>query len=43
MQNIHNNCYQTAAEYDSPGNYVIGANVVGFKRVADAMIAFGVI
>lgn len=43
MQNIHANCYQTAAEYDSPGNYVIGANIVGFKRVADAMIAFGVI
>jgi glutamate dehydrogenase (NADP+) len=43
MQNIHNTCYETAAEYGSPGNYVIGANVVGFKRVADAMIAFGVI
>lgn len=43
MQNIHANCYQTAAEYGSPGNYVIGANIVGFKRVADAMIAFGVI
>ncbi len=43
MQNIHANCYQTAAEYDSQGNYVIGANIVGFKRVADAMIAFGVI
>lgn len=43
MQNIHTNCYQTAAEYGSPGNYVIGANIVGFKRVADAMIAFGVI
>jgi len=43
MQNIHTNCYQTAAEFGSPGNYVIGANIVGFKRVADAMIAFGVI
>jgi glutamate dehydrogenase (NADP+) len=43
MQNIHTSCYETAAEYGSPGNYVIGANIVGFKRVADAMIAFGVI
>lgn len=43
MQNIHTNCYQTAAEYGSPGNYVIGANIVSFKRVADAMIAFGII
>jgi glutamate dehydrogenase (NADP+) len=43
MQNIHTNCYQAAAEYGSAGNYVIGANVIGFKRVADAMIAFGVI
>lgn len=43
MQNIHNHTYQTAAEYGSPGNYVIGANIVSFKRVADAMIAFGVI
>src|SRR5690606_16153013 len=43
MQNIHENCYETAAEYGSPNNYVIGANIVGFRRVADAMIAFGVI
>lgn len=43
MQNIHNDCYETAAEYGSPGNYVAGANIVGFRRVADAMIAFGVI
>lgn len=43
MQNIHNNAYHTAAEFGSPGNYVIGANIVSFKRVADAMIAFGVI
>lgn len=43
MQNIHNNAYQTAAEFGSPGNYIIGANIVSFKRVADAMIAFGII
>ncbi len=43
MSNIHRNCYETAEEYGSPGNYVIGANIAGFKRVAEAMLAFGVI
>ncbi|HEX7028923.1 MAG TPA: NADP-specific glutamate dehydrogenase [Gammaproteobacteria bacterium] len=43
MSNIHTRCYETAAEFGSPGNYVIGANIVGFRRVADAMLAFGVI
>lgn len=43
MSNIHERCYETAAEFGSPGNYVIGANIVGFRRVAEAMLAFGVI
>jgi glutamate dehydrogenase (NADP+) len=43
MQNIHHNCYQTAEEYGARNNYVIGANIVGFRRVAEAMMAFGVI
>jgi glutamate dehydrogenase (NADP+) len=43
MQDIHDNCYQTAASYGSPNNYMKGANIVGFQRVADAMIAFGII
>lgn len=43
MRNIHNDCYQTAAEYGSPDNYVVGANIAGFQRVAEAMVAFGVI
>jgi len=43
MKNIHANCYATADEFGSPGNYVIGANIAGFRRVADALIAFGVI
>ena len=34
---------KTAEEFGSPGNYSIGANIVGFRRVADAMLAFGVI
>jgi glutamate dehydrogenase (NADP+) len=43
MTEIHRACYETAAEFGSPGNYVLGANVVGFIRVAEAMVAFGLI
>ncbi len=43
MRDIHNRCYETADEYGAPGNYVAGANIAGFSRVADAMLAFGVI
>jgi glutamate dehydrogenase (NADP+) len=43
MKEIHGACYEKAEEFGSPGNYVIGANVVGFMRVAEAMVAFGLI
>jgi glutamate dehydrogenase (NADP+) len=43
MAAIHRNCHETAAEFGSPGNYILGANIVGFRRVADAMLAFGVV
>lgn len=43
IRNIHRDCHETAAEFGSPGNYVIGANISGFRRVAEAMLAFGVI
>jgi glutamate dehydrogenase (NADP+) len=43
MQNIHRNCYETAEEFGVPGNYVVGSNITGFIRVAEAMLAFGVI
>ncbi|WAP52381.1 NADP-specific glutamate dehydrogenase [Arthrobacter sp. ATA002] len=43
MVNIHDSCARTAEEYGSPGNYVVGANINGFVRVADAMLAQGVI
>jgi glutamate dehydrogenase (NADP+) len=43
MASIHTLCYETAEEYGSPGNYVLGSNVAGFLRVADAMAAFGLI
>ena len=43
MIDIHKDCYETAKEYGLHNNYVAGANIVGFKRVAEAMLAFGVI
>ncbi|WP_269779225.1 NADP-specific glutamate dehydrogenase [Propioniciclava soli] len=43
MVGIHSRCSETAEEYGAPGDYVLGANVAGFLRVADAMMAFGVI
>jgi len=43
MVNIHDRCAATADEYGSPGNYVVGANIGGFVKVADAMLALGVI
>jgi glutamate dehydrogenase (NADP+) len=43
MINIHNNAAKTAEEYNAPGNYVVGANIAGFLKVARAMMAQGVI
>ncbi|ERG64490.1 glutamate dehydrogenase [Agrococcus pavilionensis RW1] len=43
MQGIHDRCAETADEYGRPGDYVAGANIAGFNRVADAMLALGVI
>lgn len=43
MVEIHRSCFETAEEYGRPGDYVFGANTTGFCRVADAMLAFGVI
>ncbi|WP_433376571.1 NADP-specific glutamate dehydrogenase [Streptosporangium sp. CA-115845] len=43
MQDIHSRCLETAREYGMPGNYVAGANIDGFKRVADAMLSLGLI
>jgi glutamate dehydrogenase (NADP+) len=43
MEGIHSRCEETADEYGEPGNYVLGANIAGFTKVADAMIAQGVI
>jgi len=43
MHGIHDRCAQTAEEYGEPGNYVLGANIAGFIRVAEAMRALGVV
>ena len=43
MVNIHENVAECAEEYGMPGDYVTGANIAGFIKVADAMKAFGVV
>ena len=43
MRSIHLRCLETADEYGTPNDYVAGANIAGFTRVADAMLALGVI
>ena len=43
MHSVHDRCLATADEYEAPGNYVVGANVAGFIKVADAMLALGVV
>jgi glutamate dehydrogenase (NADP+) len=43
MVNIHKNCWQTSDAYGCPGNYVMGANIAGFLKVADAMIDQGMV
>ena len=42
MKSIHDNAYEAAAKYGHKGNYVMGANIAGFVKVADAMVAQGV-
>ena len=43
MTNIHNTCYQTAEEYGCKGDYLKGANIAGFVKVADIMIPYGLV
>lgn len=40
---IHNQCVKAADEYGQPGNYVMGANIAGFVKVADAMLDQGIV
>ena len=43
MDTIHDTCRATAEEYGHPGDYVVGANIAGFTKVADAMLDFGLV
>lgn len=42
MKDIFNNCIDAAEEYGHPGNLIIGSNIAGFLKVANAMVAHGV-
>ena len=43
MKSIHQVCKDTAQEYGAPGNYVLGANIAGFAKVANTMIDQGLV
>ena len=43
MKNIYHSCAKAASDYGCEGNYVAGANIAGFLKVADSMLAFGVV
>jgi glutamate dehydrogenase (NADP+) len=43
MRGIHRTCVETAERFGSPGNYVAGANIAGFLKVADSMIDQGIV
>lgn len=43
MRDIHDRSYAASEKYDSPGNYVVGANASSFEQLAEAILALGVI
>ncbi len=43
MKSIHKSAYDASVEYGDPGNYVLGANIAGFMKVAEAMMAQGMV
>jgi glutamate dehydrogenase (NADP+) len=43
MGNIHANARAAAEEYGQPDNYVLGANIAGFTKLADAMLDQGIV
>ena len=43
MKNIHQACLQAATTYGRPGDYLMGANIAGFVKVANAMLAYGIV
>src|SRR5690606_2235121 len=43
MKKIHDTCVNTAEQFGTPKNYVNGANIAGFLKVADAMLDQGLV
>ena len=43
MKAIHKSCHETAEQFGTPGNYVNGANIAGFLKVADSMMDQGLV
>jgi glutamate dehydrogenase (NADP+) len=43
MQNIYKKSSEAAARYGHKGNLMVGANIAGFEKVADAMLAQGIV
>jgi glutamate dehydrogenase (NADP+) len=43
MKSIHKNCLEAAEAYGKPGDYLVGANIAGFMKVANAMLAYGIV
>jgi len=43
MKSIHSACLEAAQTYGKPGDYLMGANIAGFIKVANAMIAYGIV
>ena len=43
MAEIHRSCREAAEDYGTPGNYVNGANIAGFRKVADSMVEQGLV
>ena len=43
MVGIYHNIDDAAKQYGVEGNYVAGANIAGFRKVADAMLAHGIV
>jgi len=43
MKDIHKQCLDAAEKYGSKGDYLMGANIAGFIKVAKAMLAYGIV
>jgi len=43
MKNIHKSCIDASEAYGQKGNYVMGANIAGFTKVAKSMLAYGIV